>query len=267
MCGIFPWSKRYPDCPPTWLSWEQMSHDLKWDKLWMREDWLSGGRQSPSQFIWHGYLGNKAVRQEAEKRCKLLFVWITATKLPVLQASREYAISLKILKMQRNAYLSVFFFFFNLSVTLPVCSIHQVRKHNHNLWDNVSEQQLLCFALQIKTHNYLTSNNKVNGLALDDVWRCPTWLILTFDLDHTENGADSLSITVTAHILMGAVISLLSAVLQVPLAVSHPKIQTWSPCVIYFMLVWQWGLWGRFYKFLLRLTIYLWILLYRFCNL
>lgn len=78
MCGIFPWSKRYPDCPPTWLSWEQMSHDLKWDKLWMREDWLSGGRQSPSQFIWHGYLGNKTVRQEAERRCKLLFVWITA---------------------------------------------------------------------------------------------------------------------------------------------------------------------------------------------
>lgn len=44
---FFPWSKRYPDCPPTWLSWEQVPHDLKWDKLWMREDWLSGGRQSP----------------------------------------------------------------------------------------------------------------------------------------------------------------------------------------------------------------------------
>lgn len=50
MCGMFPWSKRYPDCPPTWLSWERVSHDPKWDKLWMREDWLSGGRQSP-QFI------------------------------------------------------------------------------------------------------------------------------------------------------------------------------------------------------------------------
>lgn len=46
MCGTFPWSKRYPDCPPTWLSWEPLSHDPKWDKLWMREDWLSGGRKS-----------------------------------------------------------------------------------------------------------------------------------------------------------------------------------------------------------------------------
>lgn len=36
------------------------------------------------------------MRQEAEKRCKLLFVWITAKKLPGLQASRGYAISLKI---------------------------------------------------------------------------------------------------------------------------------------------------------------------------
>lgn len=96
MCGIFPWSKRYPDCPPTWLSWEQVSHDLKWDKLWMREDWLFGGRQSPSQFIWHGYLGNKAVRQEAEKRCKLLFVWITAKKLPGLQASRDMLLAWRV---------------------------------------------------------------------------------------------------------------------------------------------------------------------------
>lgn len=50
--------------------------------------------------------------------------------------------------------------------------------------------------------------------------------MLTFDLDHTENESDSLSITVTAHTLMGAVISLLWAVLQVPLAVSHLKLQT-----------------------------------------
>lgn len=27
MSGMFPWSKRYPDCPPTWLSWERVSHD------------------------------------------------------------------------------------------------------------------------------------------------------------------------------------------------------------------------------------------------
>lgn len=89
MCGISPWSKRYPDCPPTWLSWERQSHDPKWDKLWMREDWLSGGRQSPSQFIWHGCQGNKAGRQEAEKRCELLFVWITEKKPPVLEAQAE----------------------------------------------------------------------------------------------------------------------------------------------------------------------------------
>lgn len=87
MWGVSPWSKRYADCPPTWLSWEQMSHDQKWDKLWMREDWLSGGSQSPSPFIWHGYLGNKAARQEAGERCKPLFVWITAKKPPGLQAS------------------------------------------------------------------------------------------------------------------------------------------------------------------------------------
>lgn len=87
MCGVSCWSKRYADCPPTWLSWEQVSRDQKWDKLWMREDWLSGGSQSPSQFIWHGYLGNKAARQEAGERCKPLFVWITAKKLPGLQAS------------------------------------------------------------------------------------------------------------------------------------------------------------------------------------
>ena len=120
MCGIFPWSKRYPDCPPTWLSWEQVSHDLKWDKLWMGEDWLSGGRQSPSQFIWHGCLGNKAVRQEAEKRCKLLFVWLTAEKLPGLWASRGYAISLKILSTEWSTCLSVFLSV-RLSIGLLVC--------------------------------------------------------------------------------------------------------------------------------------------------
>lgn len=45
--------------------------------------------------------------------------------------------------------------------------------------------------------------------------------MLTFDLDGTKNESDSLSITVTAHILMEAVISLPWDVLQVPLAVSH----------------------------------------------
>ncbi len=54
------------------------------------------GVSPPSQFIWHGCLGNKAVRQEAEKRCKLLFVWITVKKLPGLQTSRGYTIRLKI---------------------------------------------------------------------------------------------------------------------------------------------------------------------------
>lgn len=121
---FFPWSKRYPDCPPTWLSWEQVSHDLKWDKLWMREDWLSGGRQSPSQFIWHGCLGNKAVRQEAEKRCKLLFVWVTAKKLPGLQASRGYAISLEILSIQWNIYLCLSIYLStSLSISLSVCQL------------------------------------------------------------------------------------------------------------------------------------------------
>lgn len=32
--------------------------------------------------------------------------------------------------------------------------------------------------------------------------------MLTFDLDGSENGSDSISITVTAHVLMGVVISL-----------------------------------------------------------
>lgn len=52
----------------------------------------------------------------------------------------------------------------------------------------------------------------------------PTWLMLTFDLDGTES--DSLSIPVTAHILMEAVISLPWDVLQVPLAVSHLELQS-----------------------------------------
>lgn len=59
-----------------------------------------------SQFIWHGCLGNKAVRQEAEWRCKLLFVWITAKELPGLQASRGYAISSQVFRHTMN-YLSV----------------------------------------------------------------------------------------------------------------------------------------------------------------
>ena len=50
--------------------------------------------------------------------------------------------------------------------------------------------------------------------------------MLTFDLDGSENEPDRLSITVTAHILMGAVISLPWDVLQVPLAVSHPELQS-----------------------------------------
>lgn len=50
--------------------------------------------------------------------------------------------------------------------------------------------------------------------------------MLTFDLDDTENESDSLSITVKAHILMGAVISLPWDVLQAPLAVSHLKLQS-----------------------------------------
>lgn len=45
--------------------------------------------------------------------------------------------------------------------------------------------------------------------------------MLTFDLE-----SNSLSITVTAHILMGAVISLPWDVLQVPLAVSHLELQS-----------------------------------------
>lgn len=48
--------------------------------------------------------------------------------------------------------------------------------------------------------------------------------MLTFDWDGTQN--DSLSITVTAQILMGAVISLPWDVLQVPLAVSHLDLQS-----------------------------------------
>lgn len=148
MCGIFPWSKRYPDCPPTWLSWEQVSHDLKWDKLWMREDWLSWGRQSPSQFIWHCYLGNRAVRQEAEKRCKRCkFVWNTAKKLPGLKASRGYTVSLKILSIQWNAYLYIYLSIclslyllaywsvcesMSLSVSTVYLSIHQEREQKKN---------------------------------------------------------------------------------------------------------------------------------------
>lgn len=124
----FRWSKRYPDCPPTWLSWEQMSHDLKWDKLWMREDWLSGGRQSPSQFIWHGYLGNRAVRQEAGRRCKPLFVWLRAKKLPVLQASRGWAVNLTILNMQENALLFVH--------SLPICILMHLPTVLHKSVEN-----------------------------------------------------------------------------------------------------------------------------------
>lgn len=82
----------------------------------MREDWLSGGRQSPSQFIWHGCLGNKAVRQEAEKRCELLFVWITAKKLPAFETSQGYAISLEISSIQWSACP-----FFSLLVNLLDC--------------------------------------------------------------------------------------------------------------------------------------------------
>lgn len=66
---IFPWSFRYPSCPPTWLPRQQLSHDIERDKLRMIEAWLPGGCPLPSRFIWHGCLGNKTVRQEAEKRC------------------------------------------------------------------------------------------------------------------------------------------------------------------------------------------------------
>lgn len=43
--------------------------------------------------------------------------------------------------------------------------------------------------------------------------------MLTFDLDGAKDESDSLSITLTAHILMGLV-------LQVPLAVSHLELQS-----------------------------------------
>lgn len=50
--------------------------------------------------------------------------------------------------------------------------------------------------------------------------------MLKSDLDGSENESDGLSITVTAHILMGAVISLPWDVLQVPMAVSHLDLQS-----------------------------------------
>lgn len=50
--------------------------------------------------------------------------------------------------------------------------------------------------------------------------------MLAFDSDGTENESDSLSVTVTAHILMGAVIGLPWDVVQVPLAVTHFELQS-----------------------------------------
>lgn len=54
----------------------------------------------------------------------------------------------------------------------------------------------------------------------------PSSPLVTFDSDGTENESDSPSITVTAHVLMGAVISLPWDVLQVPLAVSLLELQS-----------------------------------------
>lgn len=109
----------------------------------------------------------------------------------------------------------------------------------------------------MKERNYLASNNKVNGLIIEDAWCSrelpppPAWLMLAFDLDGTENESDTIWKTVTAHIVMGSWRGggnqfalgcfYRSRWMSVILASSHLG----GSCVIYFMLLQCMCSWAR----------------------
>lgn len=73
---------------------------------------------------------------------------------------------------------------------------------------NCCSERVFIFAVpsDMKERNYLASNNKVNGLIIEEAWRSrapPSWLMLAFDSDGGENELDTIWKSVTAGIVMG----------------------------------------------------------------
>lgn len=65
---------------------------------------------------------------------------------------------------------------------------------------------LFAVPFDMKERNYLASNNKVNGLIIEEARRSrgsPAWLMLAFDLDGGENEPDTIWESVTARIVTG----------------------------------------------------------------